>query len=84
MPAMSKARPRAKAGSPVWSSPTCRVVESDMQLHRALGAREPRLREHRQAQIDGRRVERVQRVAEPEAVPRRRRPAAGQRPNSPS
>ena len=52
------------------------MVQAEVQLHRALRAPELRPREQRQAQVDGRRVERVERVAEPEAVARRGRAAA--------
>ena len=44
----------------------------------ALRPPELRPREHRQPQIDHRRVQRVQRVLEPEPVPRRHRPAGPQ------
>ena len=54
------------------------VVQAEVQLHRALRAPELRPREQRQALVDGRRVERVERVAEPDAVARRGRAAARQ------
>ena len=39
-------------------------VKQGVHLHRRLGGAEQRPREHRQAQVDGRRVERVDRVGQ--------------------
>ena len=46
------------------------VVEQQMKLDRSLGPLEPGPVEHRGAEIDGGRIEREQRAAEPELVPR--------------
>ena len=48
-----------------------RLIQPDVQLDRGLRASKGRPREDRQTQIDGRRIDRVQLVLEPKAVPRR-------------
>ena len=48
-----------------------RLIQPDVQLDRGLRASKGRPREDRQTQIDGRRIDHVQLVLEPKAVPRR-------------